>query len=224
MRHRDSLGAQRDGTGQLPTWVDWAGGDTFWGVGATGAAVYVGGHPRWMNNPYRSNAAGPGAVPREGIAGLDPINGLPFTWNPGRARGVGTFDIVGTPDGLFVGSDTDQFGGETRRKIAFFPLTGGTVVPPNIPYGLPNDLYRIDEATSSFTPPCVRWNDARAPDHTQHRRELVHGTRRVRPGRADLHGPEQRDLDPAELRRNDRRRVEHDQPVRARRSRPEAHS
>ena len=139
------------GPAQLPTWVDWAGGDTFWGVAATGAAVYAGGHPRWMNNPYRSNQAGPGAVPREGIAGLDPINGLPFTWNPGRARGVGTFDIVGTSDGLFVGSDTDQFGGETRRKIAFLPLTGGTVVPPNIPYGLPNDLYRIDEATSSFT-------------------------------------------------------------------------
>ncbi len=139
------------GPGQLPTWVDWAGGDTFWGVATTGAAVYAGGHPRWMNNPYRSNVAGPGAVPREGIASLDPINGLPFTWNPGRARGVGTFDIVGTPDGLFVGSDTDRFGGETRRKIAFLPLTGGTLVPPNIPYGLPNNLYRIDEATSSLT-------------------------------------------------------------------------
>ena len=22
----------------MPTWVDWAGGDTFWGVGMTGAA------------------------------------------------------------------------------------------------------------------------------------------------------------------------------------------
>ncbi len=139
------------GPGQMPTWVDWAGGDTFWGVGATGAAAYVGGHPRWMNNPYRSNMAGPGAVPREGIAALDPINGLPFTWNPGRDRGVGTFDIVGTPDGLFVGSDTDRFGGETHRKIAFLPLAGGTTVPPNVPYTLPNDLYRIDEATSTFS-------------------------------------------------------------------------
>jgi hypothetical protein len=140
-----------NGSGQQPTWVDWAGGDTFWGVGTTGTAIYAGGHPRWMNNPYRSNEAGPGAVPREGIAALDPVNGLPFTWNPGRDRGVGTFDIVGTPDGLFVGSDTDRFGGETRRKLAFLPLGGGTVVQPNVPYGLPGDLYRIDEATSSLT-------------------------------------------------------------------------
>ncbi len=139
------------GPGRVPTWVDWAGGDTFWGVGTTGAAVYAGGHPRWMNNPYRSDDAGPGAVPREGIASLDPVNGLPFTWDPGRARGVGTFDIVGTPDGLFVGSDTERFGGEARLRIAFLPLTGGTLVPPNVPYGLPNDLYRIDEATSTFT-------------------------------------------------------------------------
>jgi chitodextrinase len=146
---RWELGA--NGPGQQPTWVDWAGGDTFWGVGVTGTAIYVGGHPRWMNNPYRGDQPGPGAVPREGIAALDPINGLPLSWNPGRARGVGTFDIVGTPDGLWIGSDTDRIGGEMRRKIAFMPLAGGTVVPPDVPYGLPNDLYRIDEATSTLT-------------------------------------------------------------------------
>ena len=183
LRQRESMGGQRRRAGQMPTWVDWAGGDTFWGVGTTGAAIYVGGHPRWMNNPYRSNAAGPGAVPREGIAGLDPINGLPFTWNPGRAAGVGTFDIVGTPDGLFVGSDTDRFGGETRRKIAFLPLAGGTVVPPNVPYGLPNDLYRIDEATSTLTRRVVRRHDVRPDDHAQHRRELGDDAWCLRPER-----------------------------------------
>jgi hypothetical protein len=139
------------GPDQLPTWVDWAGGDTFWGVGVTGAAIYVGGHPRWMNNPYRGDNPGPGAVPREGIAALDPINGLPFSWNPGRARGVGTFDIVGTPDGLFVGSDTERFAGELRERLAFLPLAGGTTPPPNLTYQLPNDLYRIDTATSALT-------------------------------------------------------------------------
>ena len=87
-----------------------------------------------MNNPYRSNIAGPGAVPREGIAGLDPINGLPFTWDPGpRPRRGNVRHRRERPDGLFVGSDTDQFGGETHRKIAFLPLAGGTVVPTEHP-------------------------------------------------------------------------------------------
>jgi Domain of unknown function (DUF5122) beta-propeller len=139
------------GPGQLPTWVDWSGGDTFWGVGVTGSAIYVGGHPRWMNNPYAGDSPGPGAVPREGIAALDPVNGLPFSWDPGRARGVGTFDIVGTAAGLFVGSDTDRFAGELRRKIAFLPLGAGGVIPPSIPYSLPGDLYRIQLSNGSLS-------------------------------------------------------------------------
>ena len=43
--------------GQDPTWVDYSGGDTFTQVKATGAAIYVGGHFRWLNNPYAGDAA-----------------------------------------------------------------------------------------------------------------------------------------------------------------------
>ena len=71
-----------------------------------------------------------------------------------------------------MGSDTDRFGGETRRKIAFLPLAGGTVVPPNIPYGLPNDLYRIDQATSPFTRRAFDGTIARLPNDPRYRREL----------------------------------------------------
>jgi hypothetical protein len=131
------------GSALQPTWTDYTGGDTLYSVGITGTAVYVGGHQRWQNNPFRGDAAGPGAVPREGIAALDPVNGMPFSWNPGRSRGVGAFALVSTPQGLWVGSDTEQLGGEFHARLGMFPVAGG-VTPPQQRVGtLPGDLYRL---------------------------------------------------------------------------------
>ena len=132
------------GPGQLPTWVDYTGGDSLTQVAATGSAVYVGGHQRYLNNPFAGDAAGPGAVSRMGIAALDPQNGLPYAWNPGRyPRGSGVWAFLGTPDGLWVGSDTDYVDFAYHPRLALLPLAGGKSIPPASPGALPGDLYTV---------------------------------------------------------------------------------
>ncbi len=126
--------------GGNPTWVDYTGGDTLYGVAVAGGVVYIGGHMRWLNNPFQADQAGPGAVSRRGIAALDPVNGLPLTWNPGRALGVGAQALLTTDQGLWVGSDTTELGGETHGRLAFLPLAGGSTVPRVRRATLPNYL------------------------------------------------------------------------------------
>ncbi|MEV0145070.1 MULTISPECIES: hypothetical protein [unclassified Nonomuraea] len=105
-----------------PTWVNSTGGDSLYAVSVTGAAVYVGGHQRWMNNPGGHDTAGPGAVPREGIAAIHPMTGKALSWNPGRERGIGVKAFLAHPGGLLVGSDTTRLGREYHARIGMFPL------------------------------------------------------------------------------------------------------
>jgi len=105
-----------------PTWINWTGGDTLHSVAITGATVYVGGHQRWLDNPYGYDFAGEGAVSRPGIGSIDPVTGKATAWNPTRSRGVGARALYATPAGLWVGSDTTRFAGEYHARIAFCPL------------------------------------------------------------------------------------------------------
>lgn len=106
-----------------PTWTNYTGGDTLHSVAVTGAAVYVQGHQRWLDNPYGVDSAGPGSSPRPGIGALDPATGHTFSyWNPGKTRGVGGKDLYVTPAGLWVGSDGRMFAGHVHDSIAFCPL------------------------------------------------------------------------------------------------------
>ncbi|MDA0565736.1 hypothetical protein LG943_15645 [Streptomonospora sp. S1-112] len=108
--------------GARPTWVNHTGGDAVYSVAVTGAAVYVGGHQRWMDNPHGDHHPGPGSVAREGIGAIDPRTGKALPWNPGRERGHGAEALLATADGLYVGSDTTRLGGEYKGRIGMFPL------------------------------------------------------------------------------------------------------
>ncbi|MEU8007370.1 delta-60 repeat domain-containing protein [Catellatospora sp. NPDC049111] len=109
-------------TGKVrPTWVNHTGGDSLYAVEIVGGAVYVGGHQRWLNNPYGMESAGPGAVERPGVAAINPVTGMALPWNPTRSRGVGVRAFAISPQGLLVGSDTDELGREYHGRIGLFP-------------------------------------------------------------------------------------------------------
>jgi hypothetical protein len=107
-----------------PVWANLTGGDSLYAVAVTGAAVYVGGHQRWLDNPYGNDndGEGPGAVSRVGIGAIHPTTGRALAWNPTRKRGVGVRALVATGTGLIVGSDTDQLGHEYHGRVGMFPL------------------------------------------------------------------------------------------------------
>jgi hypothetical protein len=129
---------------QRPTWINYTGGDTLHSVAITGAAVYLGGHNRWLDNPTGHDNPGPGAVDRPGLGALDPATGKALSWNPMRTRGIGAKVLYVTSAGLWVGSDT-RYGGklgcsspggpdgdscagktlETHPGIGFLPLPVG---------------------------------------------------------------------------------------------------
>ena len=116
----ESTGAGRHN----PTWVQRTGGDSLYAVAVTGSAVYLGGHQRYFDNPFGSDAKGPGpgAVSRQGIGAVSVLTGRALTWNPTRARGVGVRCFLVVPHGLLVGSDTDQLGHEYHGRVGMFPL------------------------------------------------------------------------------------------------------
>src|SRR4029450_2932563 len=55
-----------------PTWINFTGGDTLYSVAATGPAVYVGGHQRWLNNPQGRDSGGPRAGERPRLRSTHP--------------------------------------------------------------------------------------------------------------------------------------------------------
>lgn len=137
------------GAGHQPAWVDYTGGDTLTAVIVDRNVVYVGGHQRWFNNSFGRNHARQGAVERPGIAALDPLNGLPYQWNPTRPRGYGVSGFALTKAGLWVGHDTPKFGGEPHLRIAFCPNDDVYQLPANATASLPGTLTRLGRGATN---------------------------------------------------------------------------
>ena len=120
-----------------PTWVNFTGGDSVYEVAATDHAIYAGGHFRWLNNDTTPNrrSAGPGSQPRNGLAVLDPKNGLTYlNWRSDRSpRGLGTFALIAEEEGLYIGDDTDFLNGTEHAKLKFLPITSNTIKRPEAP-------------------------------------------------------------------------------------------
>jgi Domain of unknown function (DUF5122) beta-propeller len=124
---------QADGAGRHnPVWVQHTGGNSLFAVAVTGAAVYLGGHQQYLDNPHGHKVKlpgqkpvftpGPGAVERPGIGAVDPATGRALSWNPTRTRGTGVRVLLAAGPGLLVGSDTDQLGHEYHGRIGMFPV------------------------------------------------------------------------------------------------------
>lgn len=110
------------GPGSSETWRQCTGGDTLYSVAVTTAAVYLGGHQRWLDNCGGRDNAVAGSFAASGIGAIDPVTGRAIrTWNPGRPRGVGAEELVAQAEGLYVGSDTTRLGGEYHARLGLFP-------------------------------------------------------------------------------------------------------
>jgi hypothetical protein len=93
------------------TWINYTGCWSLYTTAADSAAVYIGGHEEYANNPDGCKTAGTGAVSAPGLGGLSPATGnvlLNKHKTAGlyyRSRGEGADDMLLTKAGLWVASD-----------------------------------------------------------------------------------------------------------------------
>jgi hypothetical protein len=116
-------------------WINYTGCDSLYSTAADSSLAYFGGHERWADNPNGCNNPGQGAIPAQGMAGLNEATGALFTNSQGtsgfytRARGEGADDMVITSAGLWIASDNldnaAQCGGVGNHAgICFLPYSG----------------------------------------------------------------------------------------------------
>lgn len=118
-----------------PAWRNYTGGDSVYEVAVADHAVYIGGHFEFLNNDLGTgNVGSRGSVARDGLAALDPLNGLPLLdWQSDRnPRGLGVFALEVEPEGLYIGDDTDFLNGFEHQKLKFLPVTTTVIERPGV--------------------------------------------------------------------------------------------
>ena len=113
-------------------WINYTGCDSLYAAAADPSAVFVGGHPRWLNNSRGCNTAGPGAISYLGMQALHPDSGAPVLNASGKARYMmsraNADDMLVTSAGLWIAS-TNRFGSDMcnhvsgHAGICFLPYT-----------------------------------------------------------------------------------------------------
>ena len=106
----------------VPYWINYTGGDTLHSVIDTGAAVYVQGHSRWLDNPYGADYAGPGAVDRLGGGAIDPVTGKALPWDPAMPQTKGGYQMFANEQGVWFATDGLRFGGKYKRGLRLAPV------------------------------------------------------------------------------------------------------
>jgi hypothetical protein len=133
--------------------VDYLGGDSGTAVQVTGTAIYIGGHFRWVNNPFAGDSVGPGTVKRSGMAALDPRNGLPLNWKAAKLPlRWGVMRFVSTSQGLWVGHDGNTTAGESTGMLALLPTAGGETLPADVTGSLPGNAYLLGKRQAPTGP------------------------------------------------------------------------
>lgn len=105
--------AAPQGGGEVP--LKWSRmiGDTQESVAATGNAVFVGGHFRYLGREQE-------VAQRFQVGAVDPKTGRPLSWNPNVSGFRGVLVLESEPAGLFVGGDGDTSGGVPHGGVALF--------------------------------------------------------------------------------------------------------
>jgi hypothetical protein len=146
-----------------PSWINYAGGDSFYSVSIAGGVVYAGGHNRWVNNYCGADwLCEQNALYQGGLDAFDANTGIGLAWwHPITLRGAGTMymSTFGTngPDphhsGLAVGMDVDVIDGQYHAENALLPVGGATT---STPFGtIPSGLFNEEGGQNTGVPMCV---------------------------------------------------------------------